>query len=215
MDYAATLPPPLAEGKNWKTIDWEMVREYLSHLGQTVFPSPKVRNKIFNDFEQANIDRKNHRVITERLHMALITLHIYGNKPLFANELSGFEQQAMELATIFDSTYKKHYVTLLDFRDFVNANEMNYEECGIGTMRYEAEKQRRNDHATMTYRHYETMICTRMRRLPTIRISEDEAEEYVQRAGQIATSLQEHYEAIYPKLTLEDLEAAVQEMEVA
>jgi hypothetical protein len=214
MDYATTLPP-LTEGKNWKEVDWEMVREYLRYLGETIFPSPMVRNKIFNEIEQANIDRKNHRVITERLHTALIEQHINGDKTLYAEDVTDYAEQAIQLATVFDSTYKKHHVTLLDFRDFVNAQKMTYEERGLGTMRYETEKQRRNDHATMTYRHYESMICTRIKNLPSLAISDEEAEEFVQRAGQIATSLQEHYEAIYPMLTLEELEAAVQEMEVA
>lgn len=214
MEFVAT-PPPLTEGKNWKGIDWKLVQEYLSHFGQTVFPSPMVRNKIFNDFEQANIDRKNHRVITERLHTALIEQHINGDKALYVEQVTDYAEQAIQLATIFDSTYKKHHVTLLDFRDFVNAENMTCEERGLGTMRYEAEKQRRNGHATMTYLHYESMICTRIKNLPSLAISNEEAEEFVQSARQIATSLQDYYEAIYPKLTLEELEAGLEEMEVA
>lgn len=181
----------------------------MGYVTQTALPKNIVRNKIFSDRDHEDIDRKNHRIITERLYLAMIALHYETNNPLDVSEVNSYADKAMELATIFDSAYKKHYITRLDFKDFVRASEMSYEERGEGTMRYEAEKRYRNEHATMTYSHYEAMICSCLKKFPNDKISQEDAEIWVESAGKIVTMLQERYGEMYLKPILED------EMEVA
>lgn len=171
------------------------------YVAQTALPRNIVRNKIFNERDHADIDRKNHRIITERLYLAMVEIHIlpYITLPMDMEEpfddFIGYADKAMELATIFESTYKKHYTTRLDFKDFVRAEEMSYEERGLGTMQYEAEKRFRNEHATMTYSHYEVMICANMKKYKYYDISQEDAEMFVRSAGEIVTILQGHYNA--------------------
>ncbi len=187
MEAVAT--PPLLSEKTWQEISDIVANESIPLYLQIV------RNKNFSEATQEECERKNHKAMTQRLYSQMLAVKLQ-KRTTFFMVTEDVVAQAAELISIFQKTYPLHYPSHVPYTEYVQA-EMSYTEKSCGAWNYTVEKNRRNEHANLTLRHYEAMILQTLKERPGVSISQEEAEMWVYQAGQFAERFYHQYKTMY------------------